>query len=119
MRTYPTPGLGNRNVRPAAIRQGRRGCIYRVTGVTSLANIPAKMYPYLADLHISAGQIQPPISCNRHPCRTHIIRIIQAVLDFFSTTDVGRLVLAEEDAGSGVPAWERREREEGRIVEAE
>jgi len=32
---------------------------------------------------------------------------------------VGRLDLAEGDAGSGVPAWERREREEERRVEAE
>jgi len=89
-------------------------------GVTSLPNIPAKMYLYLSSrstylrrlTSIKNSQIQPPISCNRHPCRTHIICIIQAVLDFFSTTDVGKLVLAEEDAGSGVPAWERREREE-------
>jgi len=44
------------------------------------------------------------------------------VLDFLSTTDVGRLVPAEGDAGSEVPEWElrwRREREEERRAEAE
>jgi len=47
-------------------------------------------------------------------------RCSQAVLDFLSTTDVGRLVPAEEDAGSS--EWERRERrerEEERRVEME
>ena len=34
------------------------------------------------------------------------------VLDFLSTTDVGRLFSAEEDAGSEVSEWERRERRE-------
>ena len=49
----------------------------------------------------------------------------QAVLDFLSSTDVGRLVppLEEEgDAGSEVSEWElreRREREEQREAEAE
>jgi len=33
-------------------------------------------------------------------------RCSQAVLDFLSTTDVGRLVPAEEAAGSGAPEWE-------------
>jgi len=107
-------------VQPLSACRAVGGCIYRVMGVTSLPNIPAKMYLYLSSrstylrrlTSIKNSQIQPPISCNRHPCRTHIICIIQAVLDFFSTTDVGKLVLAEEDAGSGVPAWERREREE-------
>ena len=50
-------------------------------------------------------------------------RCSQAVLDFLSTTDVGRLVPAEEDAGSEVSGWELREREEDReedrSVEAE
>jgi len=32
----------------------------------------------------------------------------QAVPDFLATTDVGRLVPAEEDAGSETPEWERR-----------
>ena len=36
----------------------------------------------------------------------------QAVLDFLSTTDVERLVPPEEDAGSEVSEWERRERGE-------
>jgi len=40
------------------------------------------------------------------------------VLDFLSTTDVGRLVLAEEDAGNEVSEWERRGREEERRAEA-
>jgi len=35
-----------------------------------------------------------------------------AVLDFLSSTDVGRLVPAEEDTGSGVSERERRERRE-------
>jgi len=48
----------------------------------------------------------------------------QAVLDFLSTTDVGRLVPPKEegDAGSEVSEWEhgeRREREEERREEAE
>jgi len=34
----------------------------------------------------------------------------QAVLDFLSTTDVGRLVPVEEDARSEASEWERRER---------
>jgi len=49
-------------------------------------------------------------------------RCSKAVLGFPSTTDVGRLVPAEEDAGSEVSEWERREcreREEERRVEAE
>ena len=51
-------------------------------------------------------------------------RCSQAVLDFLSTTDVGRLVPPEEegDAGSEVSEWElreRREREEERRAEAE
>ena len=41
------------------------------------------------------------------------------VLDLFSTMDVGRLVPAEEDAGSEVLDWELREREEERRAEAE
>jgi len=41
-------------------------------------------------------------------------RCSQAVLDFLSTTDVGRLVLAEEDAGSEVSEWERRESRSGK-----
>jgi len=45
-------------------------------------------------------------------------RCSQVVLDFLSTTDVGRLVPAEEVAGSEVSGWERREREE-RKAEAE
>jgi len=44
-------------------------------------------------------------------------RCSQAVLDFLATTDVGRLVPAEEDAGSEVSEWERREREEERRAE--
>ena len=48
----------------------------------------------------------------------------QAVLDFLSSTDVGRLVPPEEetDAGSEASEWElreRREREEEREAEAE
>jgi len=48
----------------------------------------------------------------------------QVVLDFLSSTDVGRLVLPleESDAGSEVSEWERRERRERgeeREVEAE
>ena len=39
-------------------------------------------------------------------------RCSQVVLDILSTTDVGRLVLAEKDAGSEVSEWERRERRE-------
>jgi len=46
-------------------------------------------------------------------------RCSQSVLDFLSTMDVGRLVPAEEDAGSEVSEWERREQEEERRVEAE
>ena len=51
-------------------------------------------------------------------------RCSQAVLDFLSTTDVGRLVPPEEegDAGSEASEWElreRQEREEEREVEAE
>ena len=46
-------------------------------------------------------------------------RCSQAVLDFLSTTDVGRLVPAEEDAGSEVSERERREQEEERSVQAE
>jgi len=46
-------------------------------------------------------------------------RCSQAVLDFLSTTDVGRLVPVEEDAGSEVSEWELREREEERRLEAE
>jgi len=41
-------------------------------------------------------------------------RCSQAALDFLSTTDVGRLDPAEEDAGSEVSEQERREREEER-----
>jgi len=36
----------------------------------------------------------------------------QVVLDFLSAADVGRLVPAEEDVGSQVSEWERRERRE-------
>jgi len=46
----------------------------------------------------------------------------QAVLDFLSTTDVGRLVPAEEGAGSEVSEWELQEcrvREEERRADAE
>ena len=46
----------------------------------------------------------------------------QAVLDFLSSTDVGRLVppLEEEgDAGSEASEWELRERQEEREAEAE
>jgi len=51
-------------------------------------------------------------------------RCSKAVLDFLSTTEVGRLVPppAEEDAQNEVPEWElreRREREEERRAEAE
>jgi len=46
-------------------------------------------------------------------------RCSQAVLDFLSTTDVGRLAPAEEDAESEVSEWERRERREERRAEAE
>jgi len=50
----------------------------------------------IRDLHASGG-------CGR------------AVLDFLSTTDVGRLVPAKEDAGSEAPEWEASEAErEGR-----
>jgi len=45
----------------------------------------------------------------------------QAVLDFLSTTDVGRRVPAEEGAGSEASEWELREcqeREEKREAEA-
>ena len=43
----------------------------------------------------------------------------QAVLNFLSAREVGRLVPAEEDAGSEVLEWELREREEERRAEAE
>jgi hypothetical protein len=49
-------------------------------------------------------------------------RCSRAVLDFLSTTDVGRLVPVEEDAQSEASEWElreRREREEERREEAE
>ena len=46
-------------------------------------------------------------------------RCSQAVLDFLSTTDVGRLVTPEEDAGSEVSEQELWEREEERRAEAE
>jgi len=48
-------------------------------------------------------------------------RCSRAVLDFLSSTDVGRLVppLGEGDAGSEAPEWERREQEEEREAEAE
>ena len=46
-------------------------------------------------------------------------RCSQAVLDSLSTTDVGRLVPAEEDGGSEVSEWERRERRERREREEE
>ena len=49
-------------------------------------------------------------------------RCSQAVLGFLSTTEVGRLVPAEGDAGSVVSEWEfweRRGREEERRTEAE
>jgi len=39
-------------------------------------------------------------------------RSSQAVPDFLSTAAVGKLVPAEEDAGSEVSDWERRERRE-------
>jgi len=39
-------------------------------------------------------------------------RCSQAVIDFFSSTDVGGLVPAEEDARSETSEWERRERRE-------
>jgi len=48
-------------------------------------------------------------------------RCSQAVLVFLTATDVGRRVLAEEDAGSEASEWElreRREQEEGREAEA-
>jgi len=41
-------------------------------------------------------------------------RCSQAVLDFLSTTDVGRPVPAEEDVGSEVSEWELRELPAGR-----
>jgi len=44
-------------------------------------------------------------------------RCSRAILDFLSTTDVGRLVPAEEDAGSEVSGWERRERRSGKRSE--
>ena len=50
------------------------------------------------------------------------VRCSHAVLDFLSTTDVGRLVPSEEDAGSEASEWElreRREREEERRADAE
>ena len=43
----------------------------------------------------------------------------QAVLDFLSSTDVGRLVPTEDDTGSDVSEWERSEREAARRAEAE
>jgi hypothetical protein len=49
-------------------------------------------------------------------------RCSQSVLDFLSTTDVGRLVPVEDEAQSEVSEWElqeRGEREEERRVEAE
>ena len=46
-------------------------------------------------------------------------RCSQAVLDFPSTTDVGRMVPAEEDAGSEVSEWVLWEREEGSRTGAE
>jgi hypothetical protein len=46
-------------------------------------------------------------------------RCSRVVLDFLSATDMGRLVPFEEDAGSEVSEWERREREEERRAEAE
>jgi len=46
-------------------------------------------------------------------------RCSQAVQDFLSATEVKRRVPAEEDAGSEASEWERREREEERLVEAE
>ena len=46
-------------------------------------------------------------------------RCSQAALDFLSTTDAGRLVPAEEDAGSEVSEWERREQKEEKRAEAE
>jgi len=49
-------------------------------------------------------------------------RCSRAVLDFLSTTDLGRLVPAEEDVGSEASEWELREcreREEERRAEAE
>ena len=49
-------------------------------------------------------------------------RCSQAVLDTLCSTDVGRLVPAEEDAGSEASEWElreRSEREEERRVETE
>jgi len=39
-------------------------------------------------------------------------RCSQAVLDFLTATEVGRRVLAEEDAGSEASEWELRERRE-------
>jgi len=50
------------------------------------------------------------------------VRCSQAVLDFLSTTDVGRLVPTEEDARSEASEWELRElreREAAREAEAE
>jgi len=46
-------------------------------------------------------------------------RCSQAVLDFLSTTDVGRRVPAEEDTVSEVSEAERREWEEEQRAEAE
>ena len=46
-------------------------------------------------------------------------RCSQVVLDFLSATDVGRLVPAEEDAGSEASECELRERNEERRAEAE
>jgi len=43
-------------------------------------------------------------------------RCTQAVLDFLTATDVERIVLAVEDAGSEAPEWELHE---GRELEAE
>jgi len=42
-------------------------------------------------------------------------RCSKAVLNFFSTMDVGRLVPAEEDVGSEASEWERRERRERKV----
>jgi len=46
-------------------------------------------------------------------------RCSQVVFDFLSATDVGRLVPAEEDAGSEASECELRERNEERRAEAE
>jgi len=59
---------------------------------------------------------------DREPPLRSVLGCSQVVLDFLSTTGVGKLFLAEEDAGSEVSEWElceRREREYERRVEAE